>query len=385
MNEMFYNNYDINSTIRKNIECILKTWIYGFQNMSLFKPTGIEHKYPRVLQLPLTYRCNSNCVMCNIPAMKKQYEMNTIEFKKALADPIFSKIESVGINGGEPFLIKELEEYVKIILALPNLKAVNIITNGFLVKRMEQILPSIYKMCRRKNVRFDISISLDGYGEVHDKVRGVPGGFEKTLASINYVKNNRKNVCNSFEVGCTISKINVDYAIQLQEFCREMKIPLKFRLAIDNKRIDSYSIHDQFSVFSSEKTQQSAKEIFFRLMNEDRNNKFKYFAIFDFLRKDNNKRNLGCDWQKNGITMDAGGNIYYCAVESKKLGNILEESGLRIFFDWRNLQYRSVLISKKCKNCIHDYGGKPTIYQVYRYNKYFIEQEMKYKDNNLGG
>ena len=36
------------------------------QTSSLTKISGSKKKYPKVIQLPITYNCNARCVMCNI-------------------------------------------------------------------------------------------------------------------------------------------------------------------------------------------------------------------------------------------------------------------------------------------------------------------------------
>ena len=70
------------------------------------------------------------------------------------------------------------------------------------------------------------------------------------------------------------------------------------------------------------------------------------------------------------VSSDAYGNIYYCAVESKPLGNILNESGEKIFFNKNNLKYRHSIIKNKCKRCIHDYNGKNYLINEYKFHYY---------------
>ena len=113
---------------------------------SYIKIDGSKKKYPKVLQLPITYKCNGRCVMCNIWKMDHSNEATIEEFTKFLKDPIFKKVKSVGINGGEPSLIPDLPKYANEILKLPMLKSLNIISNGFnqypLLKSLEKIYES---------------------------------------------------------------------------------------------------------------------------------------------------------------------------------------------------------------------------------------------------
>src|SRR4029078_519846 len=137
--------------------------------------------------------------MCNIWQMDYSNEMTLEEFSKFLKDDIFSKVEAVGINGGEPSLVKELPAYVDEILQLPKLKSLNIISHGFNRKQLLPALEEMYKKCKAKGIPFHISISLDGYGTMHDTVRGLKL-FKLTSETIFEIKNNQQKYCDTFDV-----------------------------------------------------------------------------------------------------------------------------------------------------------------------------------------
>ena len=106
---------------------------------------------------------------------------------------------------------------------------------------------------------------------------------------------------------------------------------------------------------------QSAKEFFHYQITQtnDIANRFKYYAIFDWLNSTQPKRLLGCLWKEEGITLDARGELYYCAVASDSIGSLRKESGKKIFFDDKNIEYRKSIIKNSCDGCIHDYSGIP--------------------------
>ncbi|NLE04320.1 MAG: radical SAM protein, partial [Crenarchaeota archaeon] len=171
---------------------------------SFFKIKGNKKKFPTVLQLPITYKCNSKCKMCDIWKMKSSDEYSIEDFELLLRDPIFKEITSVGINGGEPSLLKNLPEYAKVIVKLPKISSLNIISNGFNQKLLLFYVEKIYQMCKIKKIKFHISISLDGYGEIHNIVRGKENAFEKTIATIDEIILNQEKYCDSLDLGCTI-------------------------------------------------------------------------------------------------------------------------------------------------------------------------------------
>lgn len=338
---------------------------------------GTEKEYPEVIQLPITYHCNSKCVMCNIWQMDWSNEYELEEFSKMMKDPLFKHVKAVGINGGEPTLVKNLDLYAEEVLKLPEIKYLNMISHGFNTKQLLPALEKIYAACKKRGVKFDLIISLDGYGEIHNKVRGLKV-FKIVEKNIIEIQNNMSKYCDSFQVACTVVNQNVDYMNELDVFCRMNNITIKYRLGIENKRIESNLLMDQFSLLHN-KAEQSAKEFFHKLYNKATNfyEKFKYFAIFYFMHNGNQGRLMGCSYKNKGVTMDSRGDLYYCAVESDKIGSLREGKGEDIFFDEKNIAYRKSIVDNKCNTCIHDYRGKTShanllkfIREIY-YEKFF--------------
>lgn len=365
--------------MKLNIKEIIRK-IKFLQTASLFKIDGSRKKYPKVIQLPITYNCNAACVMCNIWKMDHSGEMSIEEFAKYMQDPIFREVEAVGINGGEPSLIFNLYEYTDEILKLPCLKSLNIISHGLSSKLLFKQIEKIYKRCKSKGVKFHVSISLDGVGEIHSTVRGRKKAFEKTKVTIDEIIRNQDKYCDSYDIGCTIIKQNIDYLIQLDTFSKKQGYNIKYRLGIENKRIESDKLREQFSVIYNP-LRQCAKEFFHYQMAEakDLHSQFKNFAIFDWLCSSNPKRLLGCAWKDEGITLDAKGALYYCAVASKSIGNLRKANGESIFFDAKNIEYRKDIITNNCNKCIHDYHGQPEFrnLMIFLKNQFFEKNAMQ--------
>ncbi len=348
---------------------------------SIRKIDGSKKKYPKVIQLPITYICNSRCVMCNIWKMDRSNEMTLDEFSNFLKDPIFKKVEFVGINGGEPSLIRNLPEYINEVIKLPNIKALNIISHGFHTTRLLRFVELIYTMCQNKGISFHVSISLDGFGVIHDTVRGIPKAFYKTTSTIDKIIDSQHKYCDSYDVGCTIVKQNISYLMELDAYAKRKNYNIKYRLGIENKRIESDKLVDQFSVIYSP-LRQSAKEFFHYQTSQSKEivNKFKFYAIFLWLNASKPKRLLGCSWKDEGITLDARGELYYCAVASKTLGSLREKKGEEVFFGDKNIEYRKSIIENNCDDCIHDYNGKLEFRNVWKFLSDTIKE--RYAMNN---
>lgn len=329
------------------------------KNILWVPQNGGEKLYPKVIQLPITYKCNSKCVMCDIWRMDNSGESSVKEFKKFMSDNIFKEVQAVGINGGEPTMVANLPEYASAILELPKIKSLNLISNGFRPHLLLKSLEDIYRACILKKVNFHVSVSLDGVNSVHDKTRGVPGVFKKVIESIDELSANQQRYCDSFDIGCTVTKQNVFHLMELDSYAQLKNYSIKYRLGVWNKRIGSDSILDQFSVLE-DPYRQSAAEFFHYLMvrSKSLNDKFKYFSIFRWLTSKKRKRFLGCVWKNEGITLDSRGNLYYCAVASNAIGCLRNSDGEKIFFDDKNIEYRKSIINEYCNKCIHDYSGK---------------------------
>lgn len=348
---------------------------------------GSKLKYPKVLQLPITYKCNSRCIMCNVWKMDCSKEMTVEEFSNFIKDSIFKKIEAVGINGGEPFLISDLPNYVDEILNLPNLKSINIISNGLSKTSLLKNLKEIYIACKKKDINFHVSISLDGIEKIHDVIRGIPNAFNKTIATINEIIKYQNKYCNSIDVGCTVVKQNVYHLIELDVFANKNGYKIKYRLGIENKRIGSDKIIDKFSIIHEPSLRQTAKEFFHSSMSKAKNwnERYKYFSIFYFLNSENPKRLLGCSWKDRDITMDSRGDLYYCAVASKKIGSLRENIGKKIFFNKNNIEYRKNIVKNYCDKCIHDYSGKIEFKNILIFLNYLLHERFCFKIYRIKG
>lgn len=364
--------------IKKNRKLFLVAKALRFLQTSSFpKIDGGQKKYPKVIQLPITYNCNAKCVMCNIWQMDHSGEATVEEFSTFMQDDIFKKVEAVGINGGEPSLVPNLYEYADEILKLPSLKSLNIISHGFSPKPLFKQVEKIYAACKEQGINFHIAISLDGVEDVHNTVRGIGYAFEKTTSTIDEIIKNQDKYCDSYDIGCTVVTQNIDYLIELDTYAKSKKYNIKYRLGIDNKRIESDKLRDQYSVIYSP-LKQSAKEFFHSQISQTKDlaNRFKYFSIFYWLNSDKPKRLLGCSWKDEGITLDARGELYYCAVASNSIGGLRQKSGEKIFFDEKNIEYRKSIIANSCDGCIHDYSGKPEFKNLFIFFKESIKDKF---------
>jgi MoaA/NifB/PqqE/SkfB family radical SAM enzyme len=360
----------------------MREWASLFKNTRIVPARFQARRLPRSLQLPITKRCNSRCVTCNIWKGDAKSEIPVDELDGYLKDPVFRKIRSVGVNGGEPSLHSDLIAVVDVLIRrLRRLKAVNLITNGLLSPKSLAGFETLKSMCVRHGVQFNVTVSLTGIGVVHDRVRGIPGGFEKTMSTIERLKDPAGRYCHKLTVLCTISKQNVDYLGELCAYAEINQLPMNYHLAVPNARIGVFDKAEAFDVMSEAGTRQAAMEFFYIQYRRGKTprQKFKYFASYEYLLNGGKNGSTACNWLKQDITMDDEFNLFYCAAASEQLGNVRDECGKRIVFGKAGGGHAKYLMDKKCPNCIH-YAQYPNLAGLLRF--LFSAVHLKYWKKN---
>lgn len=163
-------------------------------------------KRPYKLTFSITYWCQSRCTHCNIWEIKPKGELSLDEIKQfAQKNDYFRWIE---ITGGEPFMRSDIVDIVKAFHETSkDLYLLTIPTNS--LSNHDMIASKIEQMLQLGIPRVVITLSLDGYREMHDRVRGIPGNFDKVIdmyRRLSELKKRYKNLY--FYFGYTIINMN---------------------------------------------------------------------------------------------------------------------------------------------------------------------------------
>ncbi len=161
----------------------------------LNSPGNRLRSLPIVILMPHS-ACNCRCMMCDIwknNGHKQEWDETTV--KKLLVNLKILKTRRVVMSGGEALMHPRLFDFCK-LLKDNNIK-ITVLSSGLLLDRFaEQI------------IRFtdEVIVSLDGSKEIHDAVRGIPGGFDKIKKGVQSVKKLEKD----FRIAgrCVIQKMN---------------------------------------------------------------------------------------------------------------------------------------------------------------------------------
>ncbi|MBN1900219.1 radical SAM protein [Candidatus Sumerlaeota bacterium] len=179
--------------IRKQIHeffCDIRALVKGCPIEEEYR-TGIEkiafqapiNALPVLSEIAVTYRCNLDCGFCYAHGCSAEYREKDTDALNRIIDVIYreARVPSVSFTGGEPTLRKDLESLVERASSIG--MWTNLITNGTLLT--QERAHNLKKAGLRS-----AQVSLEGSrADVHDKITGRPGSFQKTLEGIDHLKN----------------------------------------------------------------------------------------------------------------------------------------------------------------------------------------------------
>jgi len=169
------------------------------------------------LVLAITYRCNAHCSFCHIWQSKKDFSLKSIDYQK-----LPQNIRNVNISGGEPFLRNDLPEIIRVISHRCPKAQIIISTNGFAPRVIKEQMQKIIKIKRD----IGVAVSLDGFGKVHEELRGFKGGFSLVLETIHLLKELK---IKSLKVAFTLNQGNANQLRRIYRLSQELGI--EFSLA----------------------------------------------------------------------------------------------------------------------------------------------------------
>jgi MoaA/NifB/PqqE/SkfB family radical SAM enzyme len=310
---------------------------------------------PYKLTFTVTSKCNYRCVHCNIWKKKPKNELTLDEISRfSRKYPYFKWFN---LTGGEPFLRTDFVEIVK-ILKENSLRPTlfNTTTNGFNPSYIYEKVKEILSLRTPRNV---VVISLDGYKELHEKIRGINESFDRAIETFLLLKNlseDFKNFITYF--GYTLSHFNVENF--LRTFF-EVKNKIK-DLTLDDFHINIYhtSAHYYSNLNENVKEKEKIKEELSKLIKLKTIVKTNPTNVIDniYLKEayqylKTNKAPLPCKALTSSVFIDSFGYVYPCSIWSLPLGSLRENNYdlEKILSSNKARIARLKAIKLKCPNC----------------------------------
>jgi len=150
------------------------------QFVQLMRSTKREKRLGTVI-LFVTSRCNSLCRTCFYHAELNQPGDLTFEQIRRVSETM-GPITDLWLSGGEPTLRHDASEIIDMFVRNNGVRRLIIPTNGLVKERVYAIVDNA--LGRNGSMHLYLNIALDGYGETHDRIRGVPAHWQKTLDCI---------------------------------------------------------------------------------------------------------------------------------------------------------------------------------------------------------
>ncbi|NIM07288.1 MAG: radical SAM protein [Armatimonadetes bacterium] len=316
----------------------------------------LKGRLPTDVNLAVTERCQARCTMCNIWRRRESADLRAETARRLFSDRLYSRVRRLGLGGGEPILHPDLPGLLEAVLGvLTGLEAVGLSTNGLLPERTRSTCRRLAQLCSRAGAAFQVAVSLDGLGEVHDRVRGVPRAFERASRSIAALQAAAKQLGFQVSVTATITRRNLGDLEPLREWCRARALPLRFRVASVIERLDNAGCEEAILLCDAER--ECVAAFLGDLAGDSQldRDETRYYGGIAAMLRDGSRRRSGCLFPDRGVMVDARGDLYHCSVGGGRLGNGVKESSYRLFFSRGGRHGRNRLKSAVCLWCWHDY------------------------------
>ena len=213
-----------------------KTYLNRVQRI-LFKELNYFRQIPLMTNIELTYRCNLRCQMCGVwgrgLATDPSLELSYDEYVKLFRDLKDLKTQRITFSGGEPLLRNDIE---RLLQELNRLKIrTNIFTNATLLDEKKASILI-------ENQVNKIIVSVDGFGDTHDLVRGVKGCFDMTISGVKKlieVKKKYRSSIPGIDFHTVISNLNFTSLGKLDRMCKDLGVNFSFQPVSES---DEYSV-----------------------------------------------------------------------------------------------------------------------------------------------
>lgn len=314
----------------------------------------------------LTYLCNLNCPYCYVGEDRVKKELSTPEWFDIIEQiPWYSFVTLVG---GEPLIRKDFIEILE-KTAQKTFGKLNVVTNGILID--DEIIDAFI---RTKMIL--LSVSLDGYGENHDKNRAQAGIFDKIISNLENLNSRKGKNKPMVDIKTIVLENNLDDLPKLYKLCNDMNFDFLSISFLRNNNLKQNSVlRETFGEeFYSQKypikpyfDMKHFKEIYKEIESMKGKTKIRFSPKFEgknvsediekFFNYDENKPIKDiyepCMYPFSNMMINPQGDVYPCL--SLNIGNVREKSLKELFNQPKYCCFRKNLKASKvfeaCQMC----------------------------------
>ncbi len=262
------------------------------------------------------------------------------------------------ISGGEPFLRKDLAWICHKFVDANGARFLNIPTNAIQTDVVARIVGEI--LAPGRDFRLNIAISLDGVGENHDRVRGVPGNYKRAVATLERLSEMRASDPRlALSVVTTVMAHNIDDVKRLLD------------LGVSQWKLDYHSLNVLRGTPMDPSLAPPTAAQFAEVAKLQLDHCRRYFngrygtlggwmasagrSILNryYLRElEGRPKDIACNAGKVSCVIDANGDVYFCEL-LKKVGNLKDYNWNfeRLWYDFEAGALRQRV--RRC-HCTHE-------------------------------
>jgi MoaA/NifB/PqqE/SkfB family radical SAM enzyme len=280
-------------------------------------------------------------------------ELSVNEIGEVYRNPLFSSLKRFGLSGGEPTLREDLVEIARVVLECrPSISEMVLTTNGLEPNLVIERVGRLLELGERERLsKFTVVVSVDGYGDTHEKIRRVPLAFERVSETLKRLKELQLKKPFALYSTCVVQPSNIDNLVQLAKFGCELGLPISYiPVRIIDSRMGDVSQRD-LSALPDEQLRK------LRAVFEDELQHYlrpsgvllwrEYFKIVG-----GGKRRLPCYLLYYFAEVDSDGTLRVCVQRnSLDYGNVRVESPDRIWYSEKAREIRRKARELLCPSC----------------------------------
>ena len=345
------------------------------------KTTSLHRLMARGPQMPIyllmfvTNRCHASCDHCfywkELNTKVKQ-EMTIDEYDRLARN--MGPMLQVTFTGGSPELRKDLPDVVERFYEHCHPTNMTFCMLGHSTSRILSQAEEMLRRCQGQKIK--IGISLDGVGEDHDRLRGIPGLFDRAVATVRGLADLKRHYPNlRIDIGMTVHGLNYQTIVKTAEWVRaNLPVDVLKPILVRGNPLNPDTIDDVCKTTYLNVVDRDAPWLSGAKLGRD-------FTLFGFLvhSKEKVSRDIVAQTSNTGtapVTCAGGretaviyptGEVAGCELRDDVLGNVREAN-----FDFRSIWFGQLARHfrattgevEACKGCYHHCFISPALFRT---------------------
>ncbi len=332
---------------------------------------------PKFVCFPITFRCNSRCQMCNVWQNPDSIEeMDLKKIGEVFSNRLFRKVEEMVLHGGEPTLRKDISDIYNIVIrSCPNLKKITTSTNGIKPDLVKRRVKEILSVVKSTKVKLTFTVSIDGLKAAHETIRGIKGGFDNAIETLQLLKEYRNNYPIEVQIITVIQPQNLRDLEQLESLAHEYEVGIIFQPLM----IDSFynnTLSDPRLQFSNDQINEYRRFIRNRLSKGNDAKSLYWTNLLEMMN--GGKRTVPCAYDRYVLSLYPTGEVLPCSKKDWiRFGNVYADSVDQIWFRKDSKAIRKRMKKDVCPNCDFYCGAEYSLRkEFFTYFQYQVKERL---------